>query len=64
MRLIHSECGGELEVDRSHPVTIMDKEIYNGVRCKVCKERLGVLANVDMAWKFVTDVGGHELAAN
>jgi hypothetical protein len=54
LRLIHSECGGALEIDyRTLPVQISNAEIkdatdvYYGVCCSNCHEPLGLLANID-----------------
>ena len=57
MRLIHSECGGILRIDRTVPVTITSdgKDIYYGIRCEACSEKLGLLPNVDEATYFITD---------
>ena len=59
-RLIHSECGGELEIDyRTMPLLCQNErdkdttDIYIGVRCTLCQEPLGLLANIDQEGRRV-----------
>lgn len=52
LKLIHSECGGDLELDRSMMPLLSDGEgcstdIYQGVMCMKCHKPLGILANID-----------------
>jgi hypothetical protein len=56
LRLIHSECGGELEIDKGiSPTVTKDGDIYYAVKCVGCNTRLGLLPNIDMAEHFVMD---------
>lgn len=61
MRLIHSECGGELVIDYSYPSLICEEadghtDIYTPIKCHGCNARLGMLPNVAMGDGFVRDV--------
>lgn len=51
MRLVHSECGGELKIDRGEKVRIMNwpdnrTDIFYPIKCEGCNEHLGLLPNV------------------
>jgi len=52
MILIHSECGGALEVDWSAPRELIDNgrttEIYTPIKCAGCNAKLGMLPNAAM----------------
>lgn len=52
LRLIHSECGGNVVLDRTRKPTMSPTEgdgtdLYQGVKCQACGAPLGLLANID-----------------
>lgn len=58
MRLIHTQCGGAIVVDRGARQHIVERstrpgatgsDIYVTLRCSFCGERLGEVPNVETA---------------
>lgn len=57
--IVHSECGGELEIDVSAKTEMANNQgttdIYYGIKCSDCGAKLGLLPNVQQEVHYIVN---------